>query len=171
MATKTKRPTFQSVDEYIAALPAEVQEVLQKIRKTIRDAVPEAEEKISYGIPAFALNGRAFTHFAGFKEHVSVFPAPRAVAEFKKALAQYKGGKGTIQLPLDLPLPTELIERIARFRAEESRKRGVSKAKPRKKARAKSKSKTRAKVKTKARAKTATRTKRKAKAKAKTRSR
>ena len=120
---KSKRVTSKDVDEYIAGFPDDVQKILKKIRTTIRKAAPKAEEKISYGIPTFTLNGRPFIYFAGFKNHVSVYPAPRGSAEFKKELAGYKGGKGTVQFPLDKPIPYELITRIVKFRIKENLKR------------------------------------------------
>ncbi len=78
--------------------------------------MPKAEETISYGIPTFKINGRYVIYFAGYKNHVSVYPAPRDNPEFKKELAEYKGGKGTVQFPLDKPLPLDLISRMTAFR-------------------------------------------------------
>jgi uncharacterized protein YdhG (YjbR/CyaY superfamily) len=125
-----------SVDEYIAGFPLEVQKILQKIRATIRKAAPRAEEKISYGVPSFSLDGRGFAYFAGYKNHVSVYPAPRGVEQFKKALSAYKGGKGTVQFPLDEPIPFNLITRIVKFRMQESRAKTKTKAKAKAKAKA-----------------------------------
>jgi uncharacterized protein YdhG (YjbR/CyaY superfamily) len=107
--------TPRSIDDYIAGFPQDVQEKLQKIRATIRKAAPGAKEKISYQIPAFELDGKLI-FFAGFKNHISVYPAPRAAVEFKEELAAYRGGKGTVQFPLDQPVPLDLIRRIVRFR-------------------------------------------------------
>lgn len=111
------RPKPKSVDEYIAGFPAETQKALKLIRATIRKAAPEAEETISYAIPAYKLDGKVLIYFAGYKNHASVYPAPRGKDEFKKELAAYKGGKGTVQFPLDKPIATDLIKRIVRFRA------------------------------------------------------
>lgn len=115
-----KRTVAKDIDEYVAGFPEDVQKILKKIRTTIRKAAPKAEEKISYGIPTFTLNDRYLIYFAGFKNHVSVYPAPRGSAEFKEELAGYKGGKGTVQFPLDKPIPYELITRIVKFRIREN---------------------------------------------------
>ena len=117
-------PVPKTVDDYIAGFPPEIQKTLQKIRATIRKAAPKAEETISYGIPTFKLGGGPLIYFAGFKKHCSVYPAPRGAAEFKEELAQYKGGKGTVQFPHDEPLPLQLIRRIVRYRLAENEKRG-----------------------------------------------
>ncbi len=113
---RTSRLTAESVDEYIIGFPSDVQKVLKKIRATIRKAAPKAVESISYQIPAYKLNGKVLIYFAGFAKHVSVYPASRDAKEFKKELAEYKGGKGTIQFPLDKPIPYDLITRIVKFR-------------------------------------------------------
>ena len=104
---------YETVDEYIANFSGETKKRLEVIRKTIKDTVPEATEKISYGIPTFYLNGN-LVHFGGFKTHIGLFPGPVAVAEFKKELSDYKTSKGTIQLPLDKPLPLDLIKKITK---------------------------------------------------------
>jgi uncharacterized protein YdhG (YjbR/CyaY superfamily) len=103
------------IDEYISQFPSEVQAILKKIRSTIRKAAPEATEAISYQIPTFKLNNKNLIHFAAFKNHVSVYPAPRSAPEFETELAKYKGGKGTIRFPLDEKVPFEMISRIAHF--------------------------------------------------------
>ena len=113
---KTK---FKSVTDYIASKPKEVQAALKLVRKTIRKAVPEAEEMISYQIPMYKLNGGPVLYFAGWKEHYSLYPAGEALAEtFKEELARYKISKGTIRLPLSEPVPEKLIAKIAKFRAQ-----------------------------------------------------
>lgn len=142
---KTNKTAPKNIDEYIAGFPAEVQAILQKIRTTIRKAAPGAEEKISYQIPSFALHGNLI-HFAAFKKHIGLYPAPRTVAKFKHELSAYEGGKGTVQFPLDKPIPFDLIKRIVQFRVE----RNLEVAK----ANAKSKTKTQAKAKSKSKAKT-----------------
>jgi len=86
----------------------------------MRKAIPKGEETISYGMPAFMLNGKYVIFFAGYKNHISVYPAPRENPEFKKELSQYKGGKGTVQFPIDQPLPVELISRLTQFRVKMS---------------------------------------------------
>lgn len=115
--TRTKP---NNVDEYIAGFPGDVQKKLEQIRATIKKAAPEAEEAISYAIPAFTLKGRPLVYFAGFKNHVSLYPVPRGIEAFKKELSAYKGGKGTVQFPLDKPLPLNLITKIVKFRAKEN---------------------------------------------------
>ena len=116
----------KNIDEYIASFPEATQKSLNKIRSTIRKVVPKAEETISYGIPTFKINGRYVIYFAGYKNHVSVYPAPRGNPEFKKELSVYKGGKGTVQFPLDRPLPLELITRIAKFRLQVNKEEAAS---------------------------------------------
>ena len=111
---------FQSIDEYIATKPEEVQGILRQVRSIIRKAVPAAQEGISYQIPVCKLNGRPVLFFAAWKEHYSLYPAgDRMVAAFKKDLAGYKMSKGTIRFPYSEPVPTALIEGIAKFRAQE----------------------------------------------------
>ncbi len=110
------RSAPKNIDEYIDGFPDDVQTILQKIRMTIRKAAPKADETISYAIPTYKLDGKALIYFAAFKKHVSVYPAPRGAAEFKEELKGYAGGKGTVQFPLDAPIPHELIRRIMKFR-------------------------------------------------------
>ncbi len=112
------RTTPESVDDYIADFPTDVQKVLRKIRATIRKAAPKAAESISYQIPAYKLDGKVLIYFAGFAKHVSVYPAPRDAKEFKKELASYKGGKGTVQFPLGEKIDYDLIARIVKFKIE-----------------------------------------------------
>ncbi|HEX6044608.1 MAG TPA: DUF1801 domain-containing protein [Pyrinomonadaceae bacterium] len=108
----------ESIDQYIEGFPPKVQKLLQKIRKTIQNAAPGAIEAISYQIPTFKLNGNLI-HFAAFKNHIGLYPRPR-VPEFEKALAGYEGGKGTVQFPLDEPIPYDLITRITRYRVQQN---------------------------------------------------
>lgn len=109
-----------TIDEYIEDFPEEAQKVLQQIRETIKKAAPDAEECISYAIPSFRLKGRQLIYFAGYKSHVSVYPAPRGNEAFAEELSRYKGGKGTVQFPLDKRLPLSLITKITRFRMKEN---------------------------------------------------
>jgi|SRR5687767_5336351 len=109
-----------SIDEYIAGFPKTTQKILKQVRATIKKAAPKAGEKISYGIPTFTLNDRYLIYFAGFKNHISIYPAPRGNEIFKKELSAYKGGKGTVQFPLDKPIPLDLITRIVKFKIKES---------------------------------------------------
>ena len=115
------KTNFKSVEEYIASQPEAAQSVLERVRSTIRKAVPRAEEVISYQIAAYKLQGRTVLYFAGWKAHYSLYPAnARMVAAFKKDLAPYEvNNKGTIRFPLSEPVPVKLIERLAKFRAKE----------------------------------------------------
>ena len=123
------KTNFQSVDDYIATQPETVQAILQRVRGTIRKAVPSAQEVISYQIPAYKLDGGAVIYFAGWKEHYSLYPASdRLVKAFKGDLAPYKVSKGTIRFPLNQPVPLKLIADIAKFRAKETAERSKAKA-------------------------------------------
>ena len=114
------KSSFKSVDGYIAAQPENVQRVLRRVRNIIRKAVPEAEETISYGIPAYKLHGTPVLFLAGWRQHYSLYPGTgKFVAAFKDDLAPYCVSKGTIRFPLSEPVPVKLIERIARLRAKE----------------------------------------------------
>jgi uncharacterized protein YdhG (YjbR/CyaY superfamily) len=115
------RDQFASIDEYIASFPPEIQEKLQGIRAVIRKAAPEAEEAIRYGIPTLRLDGHNLVHFAAFKDHLSFFPTSSGVAKFQEELSAYQLSKGTIQFPLNGPVPYDLVERIVRFRVRETR--------------------------------------------------
>ncbi len=107
---------FTSIDEYIAAFPPEVQAILQEVRATIRAAAPEASEKISYQMPTFYLEGN-LVYFAAFKHHIGFYPAPQGIEAFAEELSRYKGAKGSVQFPIDEPMPLDLISRITKFRA------------------------------------------------------
>ena len=107
------KPT--TIDEYIAGFPADIQKILQEIRAAIRSEAPHAGEKIGYAIPTFTLNGNLI-HFAAFKNHIGLYPTPNGLEEFKEELSGYKGAKGSVQFPLDQPMPIDLIKRITRFR-------------------------------------------------------
>ena len=124
------RTGFTSVDEYIDSQPDTVQPVLNRVRSTLRRALPRAEEVISYQIPAYKLQGRTVIYFAGWQRHYSLYPAGnRLVAAFKKELAPYEvNNKGTIRFPLSEPVPVKLIAAIAKFRAKEAA--AVEQAKP-----------------------------------------
>ena len=111
--------TYNTIDEYISVFPENVQDKLRQMRKVIQGVVPEATEAISYGIPTFKLNGN-LVHFGGFKTHVSFFPTSSGVAVFEKELAGYVTAKGTIQFPLDKPLPLALIKKIVKYRVKEN---------------------------------------------------
>jgi uncharacterized protein YdhG (YjbR/CyaY superfamily) len=107
------------IDDYISAFPAEVQALLRKVRAAIRKAAPDAAETIKYGIPTFTLNGN-LVHFAAFKNHIGFYPAPSGIAKFAKELSAYKSAKGSVQFPLDQPIPYALIAKIVEFRVRES---------------------------------------------------
>ena len=117
MASKAK---FMTMDAYIASCPKEVQGILEEIRQTIRKAAPGAVEAISYQIPTFKLNGSNLVHFAAWKDHIGFYATPSGNAAFKKELARYKVAKGSIQFPLDEPIPYDLVTKIAKYRAGET---------------------------------------------------
>ncbi len=120
---------FKSVDEYIASQPEAAQSVLERVRSTIRKAVPGAEEMISYKMPTYKLHGRPVLYFAGWKQHYSLYPATgHIVAALKDDLAPYEVRKGTIRFPLSEPVPVKLVERIAKLRAKEVAEREKAKA-------------------------------------------
>ena len=124
---------FKSMDEYIATFPPDVQAILQRVRTTIRKAVPKAEEAISYQIPTFKLHASYVVYFAGWKQHYSLYPASsQLVAAFKDELAPYQVNKGTIRFPLSKPVPVKLIAGIAKFLAKEADARAMVKAARRK---------------------------------------
>jgi uncharacterized protein YdhG (YjbR/CyaY superfamily) len=127
MAT-TMKTAITTIDEYIAGFPENVQKLLEKMRLTIRKAAPAAEEKIGYGIPTFTLEGN-LVHFGGFKNHIGFYPAPRGLEEFKKELSVYKGAKGSVQFPIDKPLPLALITKIVKFRVKENLEKAKAKKK------------------------------------------
>ena len=108
-----------TIDEYISGFPDDIQTLLQQIRVTIREAAPEAEEAIKYAMPTFVLNGN-LVHFAAFKHHIGFYPVPSGIEAFKKELSAYKGAKGSVQFPLDQPMPLELITKIVLFRVNEN---------------------------------------------------
>lgn len=108
-----------SIDEYIAAFPNDVQAVLEQIRATIQKTAPDAEETIKYGMPTFTLKGN-LVYFAAYKKHIGFYPAPTGNEEFKEALANYKTGKGSVQFPLDKPMPLELIVKMVEWRVKQN---------------------------------------------------
>jgi len=120
---KSTKARFKSMDEYIATFPDETQKILKEVRATIKAATPEAGETISYGIPTFTLNGKYLIYFAGWKNHISIYPIPTGTEAFNKQVSQYVEGKGTLKFPMDKPLPLKLITKIVRLRVNENRKR------------------------------------------------
>jgi len=123
---KTKPPT--TIDEYIAGFPSDVQDILHKIRATIRKAAPQAEETIKYQMPTFILQGN-LVHFAAFKTHIGFYPTPSGVENFAAELARYQTSKGAIQFPLDQRIPYSLITRIVKFRVKENLAKAETKGK------------------------------------------
>jgi uncharacterized protein YdhG (YjbR/CyaY superfamily) len=109
----------ETVDEYIAQFIPDVQKTLNEIRSFIKREVPEAMEKISYGIPTFYLNGN-LVHFAAFKDHYGFFPSPSGIDQFEKELAPYRSGKGTLRFALDKPIPWTILKKVIRFRIKEN---------------------------------------------------
>jgi uncharacterized protein YdhG (YjbR/CyaY superfamily) len=128
---RSEKAGFNSIDEYIATFPQEVQKILEEIRTTIKAAAPDAEEKISYQMPTFFLKGN-LVHFAAFKNHIGFYPAPRGIEKFKKELAVYEGAKGSVRFPLDRPMPLKLIGKIVKFRVAENLKKAETKLDKRK---------------------------------------
>lgn len=121
-----RRPQFKNIDEYIASCAPEVQGILEKIRATIRKAAPEAEQKISYQIPTFALQGNLI-HFAAFNKHIGLYPPVKGDEELQAEIAPYRGEKGNLKFPLDQPIPYALIRRIVKFRVKEQLERAAAK--------------------------------------------
>ncbi|MFC6764515.1 iron chaperone [Natrinema soli] len=110
---------FETIDEYIKTFPAEIQETLEELRRTIREAAPNAEETISYQIPTFEQEG-IVVHFAAFDEHIGFYPTPSGMTAFEEELSTYERGKGSVKFPLDEPLPFDLVREITEYRVEEN---------------------------------------------------
>jgi uncharacterized protein YdhG (YjbR/CyaY superfamily) len=128
MVTDRAKPA--TISEYIALFPPEVQEILEKIRSTIRSAAPAAQETISYQIPAFTLNG-TLVYFAAFKKHIGFYPPVSGEASLENALSKYAGEKGNLRFPLDQPIPYRLISRIVRLRVKQNMAKAPAKRKKR----------------------------------------
>jgi uncharacterized protein YdhG (YjbR/CyaY superfamily) len=126
MRTTQKAPT--TIDEYIAAFSPEVQTILERVRATIRKAAPKAEETIKYSIPTFTLNGN-LVHFAAYKNHIGFYPSSSGIKRFQQELSVYKGAKGSVQFPLDKPVPLALITKIVKFRVTENAQKAKGKTK------------------------------------------
>ncbi|MCD6011691.1 MAG: hypothetical protein K0Q79_1553 [Flavipsychrobacter sp.] len=126
-----KETTHNEVDAYIAAYPADVQKKLQQVRNTIRKAAPDAEEVISYSMPGYKYHGM-LVYFAAWKTHIGFYAVPSGHAAFKEELSAYKGAKGSVQFPLDKPMPVALITKIVKFRMRENEEQAMMKelAKP-----------------------------------------
>ena len=118
---------YKTVQEYLSAQPAPVKAMLQQMRSTIKEAAPEAEEVISYNMPAFKLNGM-LVWYAAFKNHIGFYPRPSGLEAFKKEIAIYKSTKGAVQFPMDQPLPLPLVTKIVKYRVKENKEEAVTKA-------------------------------------------
>lgn len=127
----SEKAGFTTIDEYIATFPDGIQKLLQEVRATIKAAAPDATEKISYQMPTFFLEGNV-VHFAAFKNHIGFYPAPRGIEAFKDELAVYKGAKGSVQFPLDQPMPLDLISRIVQYRVAENLQKAAQKSRKKK---------------------------------------
>ncbi len=128
---KTNKVGFSSIDEYIGTFPEETQKILQELRDTIKAAAPDAQEKISYQMPAFTLKGN-LVYFAAFKNHIGFYPTPSGTEAFKREISIYQGAKGSIRFPIDKPLPLKLISKIVKFRIAENLKKAERKSSKRK---------------------------------------
>jgi uncharacterized protein YdhG (YjbR/CyaY superfamily) len=124
-----KQSAPKTIDEYIAGFPPAVQTKLKKIRQLIKKAAPGAVEAIKYQLPTFVLQGKNLVHFAAFKEHIGFYPVPSGIEAFKDELSVYKQGKGSVQFPLDEPVPYDLIRRIVAFRVKENTQQASIRAK------------------------------------------
>lgn len=119
--------TPKGVDEHINSFPDEKKKLLVKLRGVIKKAAPDAIETIGYGIPTFKLNGKNLVHFAGYQNHIGLYPAPIGIEKFKKELKEYQSGKGTMQFTYDKPIPWDLVERVVKFRVGEVLKNSKTK--------------------------------------------
>ena len=122
------KPLIHTIDEYIMQFSAEIQLILQEIRQVIKEAAPEAEEKISYQMPTFYLYGN-LVHFAAYKNHIGFYPTPSGIEAFKDELSKFKGAKGSVQFPIDKQLPFDLIKKIVEFRVDETMRKVGNKTK------------------------------------------
>ena len=125
---KARQSALESIDEYIASYPDDIQELLRKIRKTIRESAPDADEKISYQMPTFSLNGN-LVHFAAWQKHIGFYPGASGIAAFKEELSMYEFAKGSVQFPYGKPIPFDLISKIVKFRVMENLKKAEVKKK------------------------------------------
>jgi uncharacterized protein YdhG (YjbR/CyaY superfamily) len=116
---QTRKTTPTTIDDYLAQFPEDIRAILQNIRSIVHENAPEAQEKIGYQMPTFTLNGN-LVHFAAFKNHIGFYPTPSGTETFKKEISSYKAAKGSIQFPLDQPIPYELITKIVKFRVQEN---------------------------------------------------
>lgn len=125
---KNEQATPTTIDSYIATFPEDVRAILQQVRQTIHEAAPEATEAISYQMPTFKLYGN-LVHFAAFKNHIGFYPVPSGMEAFQEELVAYKQGKGSVQFPLDKPMPFDLITKMVKFRVAENTAAAAAKGK------------------------------------------
>lgn len=116
---------FKNTDDYIKSFPKDVRQRLEQIRTIIKNTAPDAEESISYAMPAYKLNGKPLVYYAAFKNHIGFYATPSGHSEFAKELSKYKQGKGSVQFPLDKPLPLGLITKIVKFRVKENLQKSI----------------------------------------------
>jgi len=114
------KSTFKNVDDYIKAFPKNVQKILEQVRATIKEKAPDAVESISYGMPGYKTKGKPLVYFAGYEKHIGFYATPTGHEKFAAELSKYKQGKGSVQFPLDKPIPFDLIARIVDFRVQEN---------------------------------------------------
>ena len=126
---KNEKIRSGNVDNYISDFPEEIQSILEKIRTTIRKVAPGALEMISYGIPTFKFQGKPLVYFAAFKNHIGFYPTPKGIEEFEKELSVYKQGKGSVQFPIDKPMPLKLIGKIVKYRMNKNLEMSLEKKK------------------------------------------
>jgi uncharacterized protein YdhG (YjbR/CyaY superfamily) len=117
---KTLKKRFETIDEYVATFPRNVQDILEELRRIIRESAPKSEETISYGIPTFDLNGRHLVHFAAYKNHIGFYPTSSGISRFKKELSRYEMSRGTVRFPINEPIPFDLIRKIVKYRVKET---------------------------------------------------
>ena len=125
---KTEQTIHETIDEYIADFPPDVQAILKKLRATIRKAAPDAQEAMKYRLPTFVLNGN-LVHFGAFKKHIGFYATPTGNEKFRKELSVYEGAKGSVQFPLDKPIPYDLVCRMVKFRVKENLEKSAAKRK------------------------------------------
>jgi uncharacterized protein YdhG (YjbR/CyaY superfamily) len=117
---------MKDVDKYMEQFPVEVQKILTKIRQLILDLVPDAEEKMAYGMPGYKVNNKPLVYFAAYKKHIGFYATPSGHNEFKAELSKYKQGKGSVQFPLDAPIPYNLIEKLVKFKLAENNSKAAN---------------------------------------------
>ena len=122
MIMLAQKKQVRTIDDYVKTFPKNTQKILETMRQTIRKAAPHAVEAISYQIPTFKLNGN-LVHFAAFKNHIGFYPTSSGTKAFKKELSHYKGAKGSVQFPLDEPIPYDLVKKIVKFRVKENQEK------------------------------------------------